>query len=176
MKSTYETRAIKFAHLLAILFEGCKSLEDFEYAIKYYNRTHSRKLTYAHGVSRIAIIRSDYVIKFDFIPLGSFRHGEAGNIESELRVYNKAVAAGMEHLLAKTTVGEYAGMKYAVMPRINGINKEEWCWWEHCSEEEYDWLCDNVHDLHDGNLGYRKGKVCVIDYAWDAIDEPGESF
>jgi len=175
MKSTYEARALKFARLLAILFAGCEYLSDFEYAIECYNRTHSRKLHYAHGVSRIAIIRSDYVIKFDFIPTGSFSKGQAGNIDSELRVYSKAVADGMAHLLAKTTVGEYDGLKYAIMPRVNGINKEEWCWWEHCSEDEYDWLSENVNDLHEGNLGYRHGKVCVIDYAWDAVNQPGQS-
>lgn len=174
MKSTYEARAIKFARLLAVLFTDCEYLADFEYAIKCYNRTHSCKLAYASGVSRIAIIRADYVIKFDFIPTGSFSRGQAGNIDSELRVYDKAVADGMAHLLAKTTVGEYAGLKYAVMPRIKGINKWQWDWWEHCTADEYNWLSENVNDLHKGNLGYRHGKVCVVDYAWDAVDQPGK--
>jgi hypothetical protein len=166
MKSTYEARAIKFAILLARLFIGCVYLEDFIGVIEHYNRTHSRKLHYAHGVSRIAIIRSDYVVKFDFTPVGYFKYGQAGNINSEQKVYAKAVADGMAHLLAKTTVGEYAGLTYAVMPRVYGVDRDDWCWWEHCTEEEYDWLSDNVCDLHDGNVGYRHGKVCVIDYAW----------
>jgi len=166
-KSTYEARAIKFARLLAILFAGCSELSDFEYAVDWYNAHHSRKLRTAHGVSRFAIIRSDYVIKFDMIPTGSFKDGRAGNCHTEEAVYARAVADGMEHLLAKTTVMEIEEHTVAIMPRINGVDDWERSWYEHCTREEYRWLDENVGDLHEGNLGYRRGKVCVIDYAWD---------
>lgn len=167
MKSTYEARAIKFARLLAVLFAGCSTLSDFEYAVDWYNDHHSRKLTTAHGVSRFAIIRSDYVIKFDMIPTGAFKDGRAGNCRSEEAVYARAVADGMEHLLAKTTVLELEEHTVAVMPRINGINDDDRWWGDHCTREEYWWLDENVGDLHEGNVGYRHGKVCVVDYAWD---------
>lgn len=169
MKSTttYEARALKFARLLVALFAGCVSLADFEDAISAYNACHSRQLHYGHGVSRIAIIRADYVVKFDFMPEGKWACGQAGNLESEQRVYRRAVADGMDHLLAKITVCEIDGRKFAIMPRIGGVDDSERCWWEHCTADEYNWLSDNVNDLHDGNVGYRRGKVCVIDYAWD---------
>ena len=168
MKSTYEARAIKFARLLAMLFAGCVDLSDFEYAVECYNDTHSRKLRTAHGVSRFTVIRSDYVIKFDMKPTGSFSNGRAGNCHSEEAVYARAVADGMEHLLAKTTVMQIKDHTIAIMPKVNGVGDYDRCWWDHCTQEEYRWLEENVNDLHDGNLGYRRGKVCVIDYAWDA--------
>ena len=92
MKSTYEARAIKFARLLAVLFAGCTDLSDFEYAVEWYNASHTRKLTTSHGVSRFAVIRSDYVIKFDMTPYGDFEDGRAGNCKSEEAVYARAVA------------------------------------------------------------------------------------
>ena len=66
MKTTYEERGIKFAKVLARLFEDCYYLSDFKKVIKAYNDCHKRKLRYSNGVSRIVIIRSDYVIKFDY--------------------------------------------------------------------------------------------------------------
>ena len=176
--STYEERGKKFAtNTLARIFEGCVYLEDFIDAIEYYNNTHhSRPLKYANGVSRIAIIRGDYVVKFNFRPTGSFSDGRAGDCESEQEVYARALRDGMAHLLAKTTVLTVNGLTFSIMPRIKGIGKN-WCWWNHCTREEEKWLEDNLYDLHSYNVGYRKGKVCVIDYAWDAnrIEDKSDS-
>jgi hypothetical protein len=167
MKSSYEARAIKFAHVLANMFEDCIDLYDFENVIYNYNLTHSRKIKYAHGVSRIAIIRADYVIKFNMYPEEDFEDGRAGNNMSESAVYERAVKAGMAHLLAKPTIIKINNQVISIMPRINGIDNWEREWYNYCTEEEADWLDENVCDLHEGNVGYRHGKVCVVDYAWD---------
>lgn len=175
--STYEERARKFAtNVLTRLFEGCEYLDDFVYAIEYYNAHHFRKLKYDSGVSRIAIIRADYVVKFNYRPTGSFSDGRAGDCESEQKVYARALEDGMAHLLAKTTVLTVNGLTFSIMPRIKGIGRD-WHWWEHCTREEEEWLEDNLYDLHRYNVGYRKGKVCVIDYAWDAnrIEDESDS-
>jgi hypothetical protein len=166
--TTYEARAMKFARTLTALFSGCSTLDDFEFAIQWYNAHHSRKIRYAHGVSRIAIIRADYVIKFDMIPEGGFEDGRAGNCNSEEEVYSRACADGFEYLLAKTTVVTTEEHTFSIMPRVEHVNDLTRDWWDHCTEEEQDWLTENVNDLHCGNVGYRRGKVCVIDYAWDA--------
>lgn len=163
----YEQRAIKFANYLAKLFQDCVYCDDFEWVLKRYNRTHSRQLKWAHGVSRIAIIRADYVIKFDFQPEGYWANGKAGNCYSEVEVYQMAIEDGMEHLLAKPTVCESYGHTFSIMPRINRVNDEQRSWWYFCTSEEYNWLDEHINDLHDGNVGYRRGKVCVIDYAWE---------
>lgn len=166
MKSTYEARALKFAALLATLFEGCSDLSDFEFAVEAYNATHARKLKTSHGVSRFVIIRSDYVIKFDMYPEYGFEDGRAGNCQSEEEVYSRAVADNMEHLLAKPTVVKMGDHTISIMPKVNGVCRYDRRWWRYCTREEGDWLDDNINDLHEGNLGYRHGKVCVIDYAW----------
>ena len=63
MKTSYEVRAMRFAKMLAKLFENCVSLSDYEKMISIYNQNHPIPLNYNYGISRIAIIRSDYVIK-----------------------------------------------------------------------------------------------------------------
>lgn len=167
MKKSYEERAIKFGNFLARLFQDCVYLRDFEWAIMHYNDCHSRKIMWAHGVSRIAIIRADYVIKFDFQPEGMWEDGHAGDCYSEEEVYQIAIEDGMEYLLAKTTVCEKYGHTFSVMPRINGVNDWRRSWWNYCTDKEIDWLEGHVNDLHEGNVGYKRGKVCVIDYAWN---------
>lgn len=171
MKNDYEVRAAKFASLLVRLFEGCAILEDFEYAINEYNSTHSHPLNYAYGVSRIAILRADYVIKFNLVPDKNWDDGygncRAGNNTTEREVYNRAVADGYAYLLAKTTVFAIGGRDVAIMPRINGVDNERRYWGDYVTDEEYDWLTENVRDIHEGNVGYYKGKPVVIDYGWD---------
>lgn len=166
--SSYETRALKFAKFITGLFEGCDTVDEFISAVEWYNETHTRQLVYSHGVSRFAIIRADYVIKFNMIPERCFRDGRAGNNSTEEEVYAMAVADGMEYLLAKTTVVNIEGRDIAIMPKINRVNDESRYWQDFCTEEECEWLENHINDLHDGNVGYKNRKVCVIDYAWDA--------
>lgn len=164
----YEARARKFIKsTLGILFEGCVDFSDFENAIISYNDAHKRQLKYEHGVSRIAILRNDYVVKVDYQPEGRWANGRAGNCETEEMVYEKAVMDGMEHLLAKTTVVYENDLTFAIMPRIKGVGRFYWHWWEHCSPIEEEWLRENINDLHCCNVGYKNGRVCVIDYAWE---------
>lgn len=169
MKTTYEERGIKFAKVLARLFEDCYYLSDFKKVIKAYNDCHKRKLRYSNGVSRIVIIRSDYVIKFDYKNRErAWANGRAGNCETEAQVYDMAEQAGMAYLLAKPTLLYINGLTCTVMPRVNGVGNDDKCWQRTCTDYEREWLYDNINDLHYNNVGYRRGKVCIIDYAWDA--------
>lgn len=171
MRNDYLTRARKFSATLVNLFEGCVTLEDFENAIDVYNHYHARPLSYDHGVSRITIIRSDYVIKFDYQNTNSWwGNGRAGSCESEEQVYRRAVEEGMSHLLAETTVYHENDLTFSIMPRIKGIGLFSKDWTKTCTLEEEDWLWSNIRDLHEYNIGYRHGKVCVIDYAWENND------
>lgn len=166
IKTNYEIRATKFAKVLANLFESCVYKRDYIEAIEIYNRSHSRKLKFADGVSRIAILRADYVIKFDFRPTGRWADGRAGDCEKEYDFYEFAVNEGMDYLLAKPTLLYLNGHTLEIMPRINGVHREDRYWGDSCTEEEEAWLWDNLYDLHEGNVGYKNGKVCVIDYAF----------
>lgn len=169
----YEYRALRFAQkVLCPLFEDCYTLDDFILAIRDYNNRHSVKLVYHFGVSRIAIVRADYVVKFNFTPDEEWNDGtglcRAGDNETEYEMYQKAVRDGFAHLLAKTTPFIYHGRRFAIMPRIDHVGDGSRLWWDTVTEEEYDWLEDNVYDLHDNNVGYKNGKVVVIDYAFTA--------
>ena len=163
MRTTYEERGIKFGKFLAKMFKDCENYGDFIDAMDRYNKTHKHKLCGASGFTRIAIIRSDYVVKF------TYRKGcRAGDCISEQKVYEMAEKAGMEHLFAKTTLVEECGHVFAVMPRINGVNDGNRHWWNYCTNEECSWINRHVTDLGERNLGYRKGKVCIVDYAYTA--------
>lgn len=167
----YEVRAYRFAQTLCRLFEECSTLEDFEWAIRQYNRAHSIPLHYDYGVSRIAIIRSDYVIKFNIAPTGDWDDGEggcrAGNNSSEEEVYNRAVRDGFAHLLAKTTVVRIMGRDIAIMPRIYHVGDTSRCYYQYMTKEERDWVADNIYDVHCWNVGYYNNKPVIIDYGWD---------
>ena len=166
-KSTYEERAIKFAKAIAPMFVGCKTCADFENAIFEYNCNHKRRLVSDHGVSRIAIMRADYVIKYSFKPEGRWSDGSAGDNESEQRMYKLACEAGMEHLLAKTTLITIKGRKVSIMPRINHVGDDDRWWGDYVNGDEYDWMSENLNDLHCYNVGYFHGKPVVIDYAME---------
>ncbi|MDV3427420.1 MAG: hypothetical protein LIR50_10200 [Bacillota bacterium] len=161
MKKSYEERGIKFGTYLAKLFQDCDCYNDFRKIIMEYNRCHTRKLKWASGFTRIAIIRADYVIKF------TYRKGtRIGDCESERAIYVQAEKAGMAHLFAKTTLVTEYGLTFAVMPKINGIGNYSLNWREHCTWEEQKWINAHVIDLHEDNVGYRRDKVCIVDYAY----------
>ena len=161
MKTDYQVRAEKFAHVLVKLFANCKYLEDFEYAVRQYNNTHRYQLKIAHGISRIAIIRSDYVIKFhrraDF-------EGWAGDNTSERKMYEKAVDDGYDYLLAEINLVNVDDVQVAIMPRIYGIDStyhyENYLTWD-----EQEWVEQNIGDIHSKNFGIRNNTVCFVDYA-----------
>ncbi len=166
----YEIRAYRFALRLCALFQHCQYLEDFENVIGQYNETHARKLHAAAGVSRIAILRNDYVIKFNLRPTEDWDDGTgrcgAGDNMTEEKVYQKAVTDGFEYLLAKTTVVNIGGREIAIMPRINGVGDSERSYLNYVTQEEFDWLSENIYDLHCWNIGYKGNKPVIIDYAW----------
>lgn len=170
-KTSYETRGINKGLQLCKVFMGCETLSDFEFCIRRYNATHKRPLRYAHGVSRITILEKDFVIKFDYRNTsGWWADGRAGSNASEAEFYFiKAVEAGMTHLFAKPTyVSDVKTRRsFSVMPFIEGVGDSERWWCYYCSPDEEEWLNENVNDLHSHNVGYRDGKVCIIDYAWE---------
>ena len=163
--STYLERAMKFSNVLAELFEGCRYLNDFQKAITDYNHNHARPIKWDNGVSRIVIMRSDYVIKFDYENTNPYYH-RFGNCTSEKEIYDTAVKDHMEHLLAETTICHSHGMTFSIMPCIKGVGIKSRVWCDYCSRAEAEWIWDNIGDIHCWNVGYRNGKVCIIDYAY----------
>ena len=132
--------------------------------VALFNEEHHRKVQFKHGIARVALITSDYVVKYDYDPE---EVDAVGGGEAEVELYAQAEAEGFAYLLAKVTRYEYNGKRFYIMPRINGINGDRW---EHAdafmTDEEIAW-CDRHHlsDLHCNNYGFRKGQVCIVDYA-----------
>ena len=137
-----------------------------ERAIDKFNSEYNRKVICTNGAVRIALITSDYVVKYNYndeeVPF-------LGGGEQEIRIYSRAKADGFGYLFAPITRYVYKNTYFYIMPRINGIGKEEY-------DDTYaDELMDakesryiselGLNDLHNYNFGFRRGKVCLVDYA-----------
>ena len=164
-RTSYEERGEKFArYLMRTVFKGCRTLKQYRDAVDNYNITHVNKLIYKNGVSRFVIIRADYVIKIEY---GKGKDWAGGNL-SEREVYDQAVKDGMEHLLAKPTLVKIGRRTLSVMPRVEHVGDMKKNWQNHCTPAERRWLFCNTSDLHKKNVGYRKNKVYIVDYAFPA--------
>lgn len=147
---------------------------DIKDDIDCFNRTNSRKVIMKHGIARIALITSDYVVKYDF---DKEEVAEVGGCEAEVALYAEAVKDGFDYLFAEITPYHYHGHDFYIMPRIRGINGNNWNHADYYMTDEENAWCDDHHlsDLHCNNYGFRKGKVCIIDYACSLEETDGES-
>lgn len=156
---SYEERAKDFIKQIFPYLDGCDQHNDRKWAILAFNHTYKRKVIYAHGMTRYALITSDYVVKVDYAQT------RWGNCEDEMEVYEEAVADGFEYLFAKISRYDYNGKTFYIMPRIHGIGKKDYDADEYLNEEECDWVWEHVCDLHNQNYGWENGHVVIFDYA-----------
>jgi hypothetical protein len=127
-------------------------------AVAQFNNNKNRKVTLAFGVSRYALITSDYVIKFD-------RKGGrwAGDCAGEYKKYQQAVKDGFAYLFAASTKVTYKHRNFYIMPRINGIGSGKY--WENLTFEEEHYIESVTSDMHWGNFGHYHKKPVIVDYA-----------
>ena len=165
MKSDYRVRAMNFLRSIFPYIEGCMwDFDDVKYQVEKYNDDKKRHVLVSCGSARIALITSDYVIKWDY---DSGCVNEIGGCDDECRAYREAKRAGYEYLLAEVTPVSYQGLSFVIMPRIekvgryyNGGNIQLFL-----TREEYEWVFKFDKDIHSYNWGIRNGKACLIDYA-----------
>lgn len=169
MRSSYEVRAQKFIRQLFPYLDRCFTCSDYEEAIYNFMIDHpTRHIDFAHGLTRVAFITSDYVVKIDY---NEDEIARFGGCEKEIKFYSIAEAEGMAHLFAKISRYVYNGFIFYIMPRVTGIDEDRW---EdanyYMTDEENDW-CEEHHlyDLHCRNYGLVNGRVKIIDYG--AYDE-----
>lgn len=163
MRNTYEVRAEKFIHQIFDYIVNCINEEQFEDAVAWFNFTHHRNVRFAHGLTRVCFITSDYVVKYDF---GTYRDTrEFSTCIDEVRMYAIAEKDGFAHLLAKPTMVEYMGHSFCIMPRIYGIGKydEDVSWY--LEGAEYDWVNEHIYDCHNQNYGWKNRHPVIFDYA-----------
>lgn len=162
MKSNYEIRAQKFFKMLYPYIKHCKTPRDFEYACDRFVVSHPNRVVKCyHGISRIAICTSDYVIKIDYDLNTQF-----GSCEDEVAMYDYVCSQGYGKYFAKITPFKYHDHKYYVMPLVKNIDR----WGDDadtvCGNDDLsDFLCENFDDLHGGNYGWHRGHIVIFDYA-----------
>lgn len=165
MKLNYLVRATNFLH--AIYPYICDCLNDWygvRDAVNKFNRDRTRSVEFMNGSARMALITSDYVVKWDY---DEEAVEEIGGCVDEWRFYQEAIVDGYEYLLAKTDLVVIEGHTFAIMPRIRNIGSSHHGGdiYEYLTRDEYYWLTANVKDLHSWNWGIVNSKACVIDYA-----------
>ena len=159
---SYIERAQDFIKEFYPYISDCHNHWQREVNTLEYNMDYNRRVQYCHGLTRIAFVTSDYVVKMDY---DAKQVATFGGCESEIELYEEAEQDGMEYLFAKITRFEYQGKMFYIMPRIRGIGRKFWDAWAYMTDEESDW-CErhDLHDLHNLNYGWKDNHVVLIDY------------
>lgn len=161
----YEERAKDFIKAIFPYISDFTDVYSVCDDVDTFNYDHNRKVRVNHGCARIALITSDYVVKFDF---DEEEVEYVGGCDNEMELYAQAEADGFAYLFAKITEFAYNGRNFYIMPRIRGISEERnWKWFgDHFMTEEENAWCErhNLTDLHCNNYGFRNGHICIVDY------------
>ena len=139
--------------------------------IRQYNADYTRHVLVANGSARVALITSDYVIKWDYDDDSA---EEIGGCRNEVYLYDLALKDGFAYLFAEITPFSFNGHDFYIMPRIRYINDNNGRGWNYMTDKERVW-CEAHYlvDLHCNNFGFRNGKICIVDYAYQS-DETEE--
>lgn len=169
----YEERAKDF--IKAIFPYIAKNMESPYYVrenINKFNKENSRNVKMRAGCARIALLTSDYVVKFDY---DREEVDSIGGCANEVYMYDIAEREGFAYLFAKITHVIYQNHDFYIMPRIEGVDDCNGSAWHHMTIAEANW-CHNhsVTDLHSGNYGFRNGHVCIFDYGYinSMVEDP----
>ena len=162
MKADYTVRAQKF---LEEIFPVIENFLDRPYKMAdvlfdYCTKKHER-IQVRNGVSRWVVIRSDYVIKYDYN-----EDSGVGNCPDEVRKYAQAEKDGYAYLFAKITPVVSHNITFYIMPRIKNIGRRKYLR-EALTSDEWDYVWDITSDLHCNNYGWKNNKPIIIDYACD---------
>lgn len=167
MKSDYKTRAMRFIKEIYPYIEYCSdSLDDYEAAVWHFNYHRSRHVIMNHGISRVALITSDYVVKIEY---DDYEVRRVGGGKSEKIFYAFAKKHGFEHLFAEITPFSYGNKVFYIMPRISGIGRYEDDIYWFLKTEDRDFVEDYLYDMHNLNYGWKNGYPIIIDYACNKL-------
>ncbi len=168
MKTSYIVRAKKFINTIFPYIYSChNSVAMVRRIIDNYNMDHRRNIIVCHGATRIVLVTSDYVIKWDY---DEYNVNKYGGCAREYDVYSLACNEGYEYLLAECTSIEKEDMIFNIMPRYNMREDEYKPYFEEVlNDDECKWLEENIGDLHDNNYTIVNGTIIIIDYACPKI-------
>ena len=167
MKSDYRVRAEKFLKDIFPYICNCLTdRHDVQEAIWFYNMRKHRNVLFNHGIARIALITSDYVIKWDYDEAYAY---ECGGCVDEYKAFMKAKEAGYDYLLAESTLIEYRGYYFTIMPRIKYIGGKMHKGHDieyYLTEDEYNWVIDFNKDIHSYNWKSRTARMLPATGCW----------
>lgn len=171
MRSDYRIRASRFLNEIAPMLVECFDNEcsyntevNVSRAINWYNHHMHRAIKVYHGATRIALVTSDYVIKFDYNP---HNVADFGGCEDEVKMYRYAKQHGYGRLFAPITRVTVENHNFYIMPRVRYIGSmQNLIGW---TDEEIDWVYDYVFDIHEYNFGKIDGHAVLIDYAANTL-------
>lgn len=162
----YQMHAYHYIRALYTYVRDWTYWQDIQIAIDkvYLDTGESAEVT--SGSSRIVVIGKDFVIKWDY----DFENIKSiGGCEDEFRVYKRSLSSGYSHLLAPVYRIYYRNRYFFVMPRIDNIGPEAHDHKdinEFVTCDEYNWLWENIGDLHSWNWGLDEfNNPIIIDYA-----------
>lgn len=160
---SYIERAKDFIEQVYPFICECKNPWEIRQHILIFNADFTRAVKVGSGLSRIALITSDYVVKFDYDPE---EVESIGGCENELELFSWAKHEGFDYLFAEITSFFYEDRYFYIMPRIYGIGSGRHYAEHYMTDSEKD-FCRRykITDLHTENYGFRNGKVCLVDYA-----------
>lgn len=165
MKSDYRVRASRFIKSILPYIENVMfDVSEVEERVANYNRDKSRKVEVVYGSARIALITSDYVVKWDY-DMDCVK--DIGGCEDEYNAYLYAKSKGYDYLLAETSLVVIHGQIFSIMPRIRNIGPQHHKGEinKYLTNDELNWVYNFDRDIHHYNWGIRHGKACLIDYA-----------
>lgn len=170
MKSDYRERAFKFLmEIYPYIQNSMSEVYEVRRMVRMYNRKHSRNVQVSNGSARIALITSDYVIKFEYDYEEVIR---IGGCEDEVDFYEFVKQNHMEHLFAEVTPVSYMGHKFYIMPRIGGVGRYDDDYvQEFLDGKDLQFVEDYLYDMHSMNYGWKNGNPVIIDYALNVFFE-----
>ena len=173
----YIERATRLIHeVYPMIRENLDNPWELKRIVKKFNQTNFRNIRVANGSARVALVGSDYVVKWDY---DLENVDEIGGCENEIELYAIAEREGFAYLFAKITRVEYDGHYFYVMPRIHDIGKTEERAWYYMTHTEKVWCeCHHLTDLHDENYGWVNNHIVIVDYAFqeDKVQESSDSY
>ena len=165
---SYEERAKDFLkRVYPIISQYLTDPFKVEDCMDKFNEKYNRDVVVCWGSARVALITSDYVIKWEY---DTEEVDSIGGFEDELDLYEKAKKDGFAYLFAEITPFEYKDFPFYIMPRIERMDNEYGDYdtaWDCMTREESDWCREHhLQDLHEGNFGERNGHICIFDYGF----------
>lgn len=176
MKHNYIDRAKVFIEAVyPYIMSGMEYTLRVQSSIRRFNTINHRRVIVSSGLSRIALITSDYVVKWDYTKNTCY-----GSCETEYQLYNEHKNDSFSYLLAPVHRYTTHGKNFYIMPRVTKLAEridEDLEIERYLGVDEYAYIFGDLklRDVHSGNWGFNNGNPIIFDYAWYDDNDDEES-